>query len=83
MGSPMSTPSERSTIHVSPQPLLPCRVYVDSGTTPDGWYDAELIEWVYYPSLGWTARARYRTSRSGGWVGQFSAEHLRGVNPPD
>jgi hypothetical protein len=83
MPSPMRRPHERSTIHVAPLPPLPCKVYVDSGTTPNGWYDAELLEWVLYPGRGWTATARYRTSPTGGYVGYFSVANIQQVNPPD
>jgi hypothetical protein len=61
---------------------LPCEVYVTSGTAPDGWYDAELLEWVNYPSSGWTGMARYRTGPTGGYVGHFSLENIRKVGPP-
>lgn len=83
MPSPMRVPSERSTVHICPRPPLDCDVYVDSGTAPEGWYAAELLEWIYYPSVGWTGVARYRTTRSGGYVGRFSVDNIRRVNPPD
>lgn len=82
MGSPMNVPNERSELHVAPQPPIPCSVFVDSGTVPEGWYEAELLEWVRFPS-GWVGRARYKTSKSGGYVGVFSTDNIRQVNPPD
>ena len=82
MSSPMQRPHERSTLHVAPRPPLPCAVHVSSGAAPRGWHEAELLEWIYYPSTGWSAMARYRTGPSGGFVGYFSADCVRGVNPP-
>lgn len=83
MTSPMRAPHERSTVHISPRPPLKCRVYVSSGAAPTGWYEAELLEWVNYPSTGWTGIARYKTSASGGYVGHFLVEQVRGVNAPE
>lgn len=83
MSSPMRSPNERSTVHVAPRPPLPCQVYVDSGTTPDGWYEAELLEWIRYAGVGWAGMARYRTGPSGGYVGYFSVDNIRDINPPD
>lgn len=83
MASPMSVPNERSTVHVSPRPPLLCEVYVDSGTALEGWCDAELLEWTHFPEAGWVGVARYKTSPSGGYVGRFSIESIRKVNPPE
>ena len=82
MASPMQLPPERSTVHVAPRPPLSCDVYVSRGTAPEGWYEAELLEWISFPSRGWTARARYRTGPTGGYVGHFSLDNIRRVNPP-
>lgn len=79
----MRAPNERFEIRVTPHPPLPCDVYVSSGTAPDGWYEAELLEWVFYTSVGWTGRARYRTRPSGGYLGWFAVEHIRKINPPN
>jgi hypothetical protein len=78
----MQLPDERSSMHVAPRPPLPCDAYVDSGAAPEGWYAAELLEWIHFPTSGWMARVRYRTSASGGYVGYFSSAHVRGANPP-
>lgn len=80
--NPMRIPNERSAVHVSPRPALPCQVYVSSGAAPEGWYAAELLEWIRYPIAGWVGVARYSTKPSGGYVGRFSPDHIRLLNPP-
>ncbi|WP_139977324.1 hypothetical protein [Nocardioides litoris] len=82
MPSPMPAPRDRSTVHIAPRPPIPCEVHVTSGAAPDGWYDAELLEWISYPSTGWVGMVRYRTGPSGGYVGCFSPADIRRIEPP-
>lgn len=53
-----------------------------SGAAPEGWYEAELLEWIHFPTSGWTGLDRYRTSLAGGYVGHFAPENIKGVSPP-